>query len=156
MEEQKQVLEQRDYAKPGDFSSFHLSEEFEDEDYEEESFLDPIGFDAGATSPVSTPGATSTTSTVNAPLEEGKGHDGSCEDVHEGVSHEDWEAEAKVSFGTDPKTGKAKKPESLPEGFPYHKEDKKETKKDAPSTTSSEGSANFVYSDVKEAEKQKQ
>ena len=32
----------------------------------------------------------------------------------------------------------------------------KEAKKDAPSTTSSEGSANFVYSDVKEAEKQKQ
>ena len=35
-------------------------------------------------------------------------------------------------------------------------EDLKETKKDAPSTTSSEGSANFVYSDVKEAKKQKQ
>jgi hypothetical protein len=72
------------------------------------------------------------------------------------MTDEDWEAEAKVSFGKDPKTGKAKKPESLPEGFPYHKEDKKEAKKDAPATTGDVGAANFVYSDVKEAKKQKQ
>ena len=25
-------------------------------------------------------------------LEEGKGHDGSCDQVHEGMSHEEWEA----------------------------------------------------------------
>ena len=39
---------------------------------------------------------------------------------------------------------------------PTYEGDTKQAKKDAPSTTSSEGSANFVYSDVKEAEKQKQ
>ena len=28
-------------------------------------------------------------------LEEGKGHDGSCDQVHEGMSHEEWAAEEK-------------------------------------------------------------
>jgi len=73
------------------------------------------------------------------------------------MTDEDWEAEAKVSFGKDPKTGKAKKPEPLPEGFPYHKEDKKEAKKEGDggsATTSDVGVANFVYSDVEEKKKQ--